>query len=354
MTGIVKLGLRIGLFGLCASAGFACAQTSALAECHAMADAAARLACYDRATGRGAPASAPVESRAVVPPASAPPVPSAIANQVAVEKKPPASMIDAAWDFNADSTPYDIRFYHANYFLFGRYTNDVNVAPYAPLFAAAGEPLHLDSTEAKFQLSFKGRLWTTDDRRWGVWAAYTQQNQWQVYNDQISRPFRETNYMPELFVSYRPGVELPLDFKWNLVNVGFNHQSNGRTDSLSRSWNRVLATFGVERENLALFANVWWRIPESASDDDNPGITDYYGYGSVGGIYRWRENSVTAWLRGNTRTGKGAFELNWTTPPLLGPLRGYVQLFTGYGESMIDYNWKQTTIGAGLALSDGL
>ena len=53
-------------------------------------------------------------------------------------------------------------------------------------------------------------------------------------------------------------------------------------------------------------------------------------------------------------TGKGAVQLAWTSPPFLGPLRGYVQFFSGYGESLIDYNWKQTTIGAGIALSDGL
>jgi phospholipase A1 len=327
--------------------GPALAQTSALSECHAMADPAARLACYDRATGR---ASAPGAGA----PAAPPPVPSAIANQLAVQSEKPASMIDAAWDFNADSPRYDLRFYHENYLLFGRYTSDVNLAPYLPVFEAAGEPAHLDSTEAKFQLSFKGRLWTTDDRRWGVWAAYTQQNQWQVYNDEISRPFRETNYMPEIFVSYRPGVDLPLGFKWNLVNFGYNHQSNGRTDSLSRSWDRLIASFGVERENLAVFADVWWRIPESTEKDDNPDITDYYGHGGIGALYRWREDSFSAWLRGNVRTGKGAFQLGWTSPPILGPLRGYVQVFAGYGESLIDYNWRQTTIGAGVALSDGL
>ena len=42
------------------------------------------------------------------------------------------------------------------------------------------------------------------------------------------------------------------------------------------------------------------------------------------------------------------------TPRLLGPIRGYVQVFSGYGETMIDYNWKQTTVGIGIAVSDGL
>jgi phospholipase A1 len=337
---------------LCATAvwgaGSALAQAPALSECHAIAGAAERLACYDRISGRAsAPASAQV-------PAAPTPVPSPIANEEKALAKKQDSMIDTAWDFDPDSARYDIRFHRENYFLFGRYTNHANVGPYVPLFEAAGEPVHLDRTEAKFQFSFKGRLWTTDDRRWGVWAAYTQQSQWQMYNDEISRPFRETNYMPELLVSYRPGVELPGGFSWKLANLAFNHQSNGRTDALSRSWNRLIGTFGVERENLALFADAWWRIPESDDKDDNPDITDYYGHGRITALYRWREHSFSGWIRGNVRTGKGAVQLAWSSPRFLGPLRAYVQLFSGYGESMIDYNFKQTTIGAGVALSDGL
>ena len=55
-----------------------------------------------------------------------------------------------------------------------------------------------------------------------------------------------------------------------------------------------------------------------------------------------------------TSTGKGAAQFSWTSQPLLGPLRGYVQLFSGYGETLIDYDWNQTTIGIGVALNDQL
>ena len=40
--------------------------------------------------------------------------------------------------------------------------------------------------------------------------------------------------------------------------------------------------------------------------------------------------------------------------PLLGPLRGYVKVFSGYGETLIDYNWRQTTFGVGVTLNDWL
>jgi phospholipase A1 len=337
-----QLGAAAAVAAMFAVAVPATAQTMpAIAECAAIADDAERLACYDRASGRTPPAAAEKAPETPRP---------AIAGKPA--EAAPESLIDAAWGFDPKSNRYIIDLYNQNYLLVARYSDNVNNAPFTPVFQAFQQyPQPLDSTEAKFQLSFKLRLWTTDDRRWGVWAAYTQQSQWQVYNDELSRPFRETNYMPELFVSYRPGVDLGHGFQWNLLNVGYTHQSNGRSDTLSRSWDRIVATFGFERENFALLAKAWYPFNYN---EDNPDITDYYGYGSLTGIYKWRGHSFSLMARGNLREGKGAAELTWMSPRLLGPLRLYVQGFTGYGESMIDYNWNQSTIGAGIALNDAL
>jgi len=334
------------VFGAAGSA-FAQALPSAIVDCASIALDSERLACYDRAAGR-APSATGAEK-----PASSGVLPSLAerAESAAGALRAPASLIDAAWGFDKGSNPYIIDLYNQNYLLVARYTDHVNTTPFQPLFQAAGKPENLDNTEAKFQISFKLRLWTTEDRRWGVWAAYTQQSQWQVYNGDTSRPFRDTNYMPELFVSYKPDIDLGGGFKWNLLNVGYNHQSNGRSDVLSRSWDRIIATFGFERDNFALLAKAWYAFNYK---EDNPNITDYYGYGSLTGIYKWRDNSFSLMARGNLSKGKGAAELTWMSPRLLGPLRLYVQGFTGYGESLIDYNWNQSTIGAGIALNDAL
>lgn len=342
---------------ICASGASADNPVSAT-NCHAIADSMERLACYDAATGRNA--TQPVEPKAndakltEISPETAPERALALAIS---EPAGVLSMIDRGWDFAEDSPRYTLGFYQANYLLFGRYSTRVNNAPFTPIFDAVGiPPQDLDNTEAKFQLSFKARVWATDDRRFGVWTSYTQQSSWQVYNDEglASRPFRETNYEPEVFVSFRPGVELPFGFQWNLLNAGYNHESNGRSDPLSRSWDRLFAEFGVERGNLAVFARAWYRIEESDSRDDNPDITDYLGHGDINALYRWRGHSFQLGGRANFSEGHGAVQFGWTSPPLLGPFRGYVQVFSGYGESMIDYNWNQTTIGAGIALSDGL
>lgn len=326
---------------------------SALAECAAIAADSDRLACFDRLSGR-TPRPA-----AEAPPGTAPATPAPAEATTAVttpDAQDGASMFDKAWGFAPSSARYDISLYAPNYFLFGRYTTDLNTAPFDPLVGSVIKPgTELDSTEAAFQLSFKFRLWTTDDRRWGAWAAYTQQSQWQLYNDSgnASRPFRETNYMPELILGYKPALRLG-EVQWNLLTLAFNHQSNGRSDTISRSWNRLIAGAGIESGNFALQGRLWWRISESDDSDDNPDISDYYGWGDLSAIYKWRGSSFAGTLRGNPSTGKGAAQLSWTSAPLLGPLRGYVKVFSGYGETLIDYNWNQTTFGLGVTLNDWL
>jgi len=322
------------------------------AECLSIPDESARLACFDRAIGEAAQAAGKADAAGEAPAgtsatAATAPVPGSGA---AAEIARP-SLIDTAWGFLPDSRKAYVRLHEPNYLLFARYTNDVNRGPYEPLFDAFAEDYDFENVEAKFQVSIKGRLATTEDHRWGLWFAYTQQNQWQVYAGDISSPFRETNYMPELFGSFRPGVELG-GWQWNLLNFGFTHQSNGRADPISRSWDRLFVEGGLERDNLALIVRAWTRVRPGDYEDDNPDITDYLGYGQVTALYRRGENTFTLLGRGNLNTGKGAAQFSWTSRPVLGPMRVYFQLFSGYGESLIDYDWNQTTVGLGVTLND--
>jgi len=306
-------------------------------ECLSIPEESARLACFDRAVGDAARAAGQVDAAGEVP--------------VGAPETPRPSLLDSAWGFLPDSRKAYVRLHEPNYLLFARYTNDVNREPYEPLFDAFAEDYDFENVEAKFQVSVKGRLATTEDRRWGLWFAYTQQNQWQVYAGDISSPFRETNYMPELFGSFRPGVDLG-GLKFNLLNFGFNHQSNGRADPISRSWDRLFVEAGFEREDFALIARAWTRVRPGDYEDDNPDITDYLGYGQFTALYRWRDNTFTLMGRGNLNTGKGAAQFSWTSRPVLGPMRVHFQLFSGYGESLIDYDWNQTTVGVGVTLND--
>jgi phospholipase A1 len=324
------------------------APATGIAACAGIAADLDRLACYDRASGRKL-AAKPTSKAPTA--AQAPAERTALAAPAAADTTASGSRIDAAWGFRPDSDRNLISLYRPNYLLVGRYSDRPNEAPFDVLFNALENPdAELDSTEAEFQLSFKARLWATDDRRFGVWAAYTQRSQWQVYNSDLSAPFRETNYEPELFVSYNPGLSFA-GIDWRLLNVGYNHQSNGRSDPISRSWDRAIAEIGIERGDLALLVRPWVVLDDGG--DDNPDIDDYMGFGDVTAVYKTNGHSVSLMARGKPG-GKGTVQLTWMSPPILGPLRAYVEAFSGYGDSLIDYNWYQNTIGVGVALNDFL
>src|SRR3546814_5402600 len=94
--------------------------------------------------------------------------------------------------------------------------------------------------------------------------GYTQSSRWQVYNGETSRPFRETNYEPEILLVFRNNYQLG-GWKGRMAAVGINHQSNGRADPLSRSWNRVMFNVGLDRENWAVMFRPW-RSEEHTSE----------------------------------------------------------------------------------------
>ena len=140
-----------------------------------------------------------------------------------------------------------------------------------------------------------------------------------------------------------------------VITLELDHQSNGRSEPLSRSWNRVIGGTLLERGNLALWIRAWYRIPESADQDDNPDILDYMGHGDVVVAYKHGAQTYSLMLRNNLRkdNNRGAVQLDWSFP-MTQSLRGYVQYFNGYGESLIDYNHSSNRLGVGLMLTDWL
>jgi len=216
--------------------------------------------------------------------------------------------------------------------------------------AATGqEPASLDEVEIKFQISFKARLLHGLPAKSSLWAGYTQQSNWQAFAD--SAPLRETNYEPELIWN------VPIDrsaLGWNLrfVNFAYAHQSNGREEPLSRSWDRLYAQVVFERDHFAVFVRPWLIIGD---DSDNPDIDDYYGDGDVVAVWTNAGHVVSLLVRNNLDFGdnRGGVQADWSWGPTDGP-RMYVQVFSGYGESLIDYDHAQTTIGVGVILTDRL
>ena len=252
--------------------------------------------------------------------------------------------------------PFVITPHRPNYILPVTYNEKPNRDPYP----TGGEAL--DHAEIKFQFSFKLPIAKDIFHNNGkLYFAYTNQSYWQAYNKDISSPFRETNHEPELF--------LTVDNDWSFFGMtnrangfGISHQSNGRSGTQSRSWNRIYGLFLFDRGNFLLALKPWYRIPEnekaSPTDpdgDDNPDIHKYFGYGEIYAFYKWERQTIGLMLRNNLRSdnNRSAVQFDWTFP-ISSRVKGYVQYFNGYGESLIDYNASVNRIGVGVLLTDWL
>ncbi len=240
-----------------------------------------------------------------------------------------------------------LTFHHTNYFISG----------------------FSEDTQVKFQFSIKYDLWPNRSGH-GVYFAYTQKSLWDLWSLSRSSPFRESNYNPEVFYTYRhvsanrshPGCTLIAE------RAGLDHESNGEDGDRSRSWNRVIAASSaacVDGGGRFLGWGVERWLPFAMPDNDD--ITDYAGFGEFHvrtGVMDsgrwWGGGDVTLSGRKGTSThGSLLAELTWRLgyrgafgravrfAPFL-----FVQFFTGQGETLLTYDQTQRSVRVGIALRD--
>ncbi len=353
-------------------------EPASLKACTHITSDAQRLACYDHALGRESATARPPPDHATTTTSQtrheaaaesqAAPNPFAPhrfsqrdgnpgSNSGVAKSAHPVSLLDSRWELDPKSKlgTFNLRAYKPVYLMPAFYTTRVNDEPSSPApDHDVDTPLQLDAMEAKFQLSFKTKIWQgVFGDKGDVWFGYTQTSHWQVYNGTISRPFRETNYEPEALLIFATDYDL-LGWKGRLLGIGINHESNGRSDPLSRSWNRIIGNIGFERPGWTIMFRPWIRIHEPRDKDDNPDIEDYLGHAQVNIVHEAGGNEYSLMLRHVLRNGErshGAVQLTWSFP-IHRQLRGYLQLFHGYGESLIDYNHEATYVGVGVSLLD--
>jgi len=204
-------------------------------------------------------------------------------------------------------------------------------------------------TSARFQLSFKYRLFDVDvgygqEQPWlsGLYFGYTQNSLWDLEGE--SKAFRDTSYQPSLFWKWERTADGWLDG----ARLGLEHESNGGQGERSRSI------------NTAFVRPEWrWKVAEVGSfaftpkiyayldKEENTDIDDYRGYVD----WRARYDSpagtwvATTVVRVGTAGGKGSVLLDLSRrvrDVKFGPVSTYLHLqyFAGYGESILDYNVK--------------
>ncbi|WP_084624129.1 phospholipase A [Oceanospirillum beijerinckii] len=237
--------------------------------------------------------------------------------------------------------------YRANFFLPASYYSGHEASE-----AARG--VDYSPTEAQFQISLKfpidDQLFFPND---ALFATYTQESYWQIYEK--SSPFRETIYEPELVYGVSTEYDLLKELTLEAVTIGVNHQSNGQGGEFSRSWNRLFVAGLLASGDWGISVKRWFRIPESAEDDDNPDLEDYVGLTELSMAYRKNNHVVTFRSRNHLESDfkRGNLQVSWSFP--IGErYKGYVLLRTGYGDTLADYDEKIHRIGLGISINDVL
>ncbi len=207
------------------------------------------------------------------------------------------------------------------------------------------------TANAKFQISLRQRL-TKSVLPFNslLMLTYTQKSFWDVY--QKSCPFADNNYNPGL------AIAKPVICKNKLTGIGivaFEHESNGRSDSLeSRSWNYfVLTATYFYNLNFTFQVKIWpgW------AGGDNPDLYDYRGYGLVAVNYRSSNDRLWITVIINPRKGLGnantQVEMNFKLSSKANQYL-FLQWYNGYGESLLKYNNYTSMIRMGICLKPPL
>jgi len=215
--------------------------------------------------------------------------------------------------------------------------------------------------EAELQISLKlnvkKNLFGLNEK---YYLSYTHQSFWQIYSK--SSPFRETIYNPEAFVIF-PILDNSF-FNLRSLKLALAHRSNGQGDNRnldpekysnvenrSRSINYLYSTLRFQHQTLITDIELWARIPEEDATDDNPDIMKYTGFSSIKFRYFLDEHMVTLLARGNFKTHYGAIEATYSHPLIIDNAYFYTKIFSGYGESLIDYNNNITKFSIGFSFS---
>lgn len=347
---------------------------AALPLCAAITGNAARLDCYDQWAGRAPAPTArnmpePVGMQATTEAVTRTDNASTeIASTDACHDRR-YSTLSRFWELEngTDCGTFRIRGYRPlSFSVVG--SNSVNKQPSSSAANhTAASPINYSTTETRLQLSMRTKVAQglltqgESDRKDSLWFAYSQQSYWQLFSSNISRPFRTTDHEPELVYVYPTDAKLPFDWRLRYSGVGLVHQSNGQSLPLSRSWNRVYLMAGVELDNRWIVqARVWKRLAENAASDDNPGIENTIGRGELKTMWNVNEKHAVGltWLHSLRQDGNGSARLEWLRT--IGSrddggrsnLRLHTQIFSGYGDSLIDYNRKRTVFSVGLSLLD--
>jgi phospholipase A1 len=233
---------------------------------------------------------------------------------------------------------YSIKAHNANYFLPISYRGS---GEYPTTNGHTAQTI-----ETEFQFSVKYDFYANLFNLSEVYSfGYTQRSFWQLYEE--SAFFRETNYNPEVFITVPVGHMKHFDY-FKALRLSFEHKSNGRGGEEERSWNYAVGTFYFQTWFFFTELQLWHNVGNLKYNKD---LMDYMGYGEIEFIVPYKKSLFKLMSR-NSFSSKRATELSYSYPLSRSKdIFLYLKGFSGYGESLIDYNHKLNKIGIGFSIS---
>jgi phospholipase A1/A2 len=221
-------------------------------------------------------------------------------------------------------------------------------SPYEPNYISAGS---VGPSNARFQVSLKFRVFNPNTRTpmlEKLYLSYSQTSIWDLSSK--SKPFRDSSYRPSVFFLDEEIQQWPWRGSRLGLQGGFEHESNGKDGANSRSLNILFVkptlTFPLRGDYFISLAPKFFAYQNK---DENPDIPDYRGYADL--QVKWGETDgfqMAALFRQGNTAARHSVLMDLSYPlkrPTFGNLGGYlhVQIFDGYGESLIEYNQKSRT-----------
>lgn len=230
------------------------------------------------------------------------------------------------------------------------------VSPYEPVYFDVGNKGGLN---ARYQVSFKYRLFTPDDPNDpqfedNIYIGYTQTALWDLHSD--SHPFVDTSFKPSLFWRKDALWQSPAKDWYLGLASGVEHESNGKSGDDSRSLNFAYIqpefNYRFDSGSTLTFAP---RAKAYFGVSNNPDYADYAGH--VDWKLRWAQDNglVLSGMYRQGHNGRNASQIEaaWPLRRTFLNMNGYlhVQYFKGYGETLLGYNHKsEPQVRVGLAL----
>ncbi len=227
--------------------------------------------------------------------------------------------------------------------------------PHEPIYIAGGTNDEWNWT-GRFQFSFKYLLADKFFRDDGsLFLGFTQTSVWDLSSPSV--PFHDSSYRPSLFYEVADADRIRRKGSLPWLQVGYEHESNGKARPESRGMDiffvRPCFYFGTPEGTHVRFAPKVWAYLVQGSNSD---MEHYRGYADLLAILDvgkgegfFSESQIAVTLRKGAHWRYGSYQVD-AAYPLGSTFYLHLQYFNGFGETILDFDKRETQYRLGFML----